>query len=343
MCQNTKLCYSLSPGETERRGIAMPSSLQPLVKPKALKPGDTIAIISPAAPTLPTTSGDCLFEQGITRLESLGYQVKLMPNAKKSFLYLAGSDQERLDDLHQAFADPDVDAILCARGGYGCMRLLPNLDFDLIGQHPKILAGFSDITALLVPLYMRLGLVGFYAPMLTSNLVHHEPFSETELIRQLDGSLATVPSFRLPNLDTYTCLNPGMAEGRLTGGNLSLLTALCGTPYQMDATDHILFIEDWKECYYTLDRKFQQLEMSGVFNGIKGLVLCDFSEIETLPEQPLPKFLQFLTHFLRVPVGYGFSIGHGTQTGTLPYGVKAAFNADMGTLTLLESAVCMPG
>lgn len=314
-------------------------STQSLVKPKALQPGGTIAIVSPAANTPVNPDGSSPFDDGVKLIESRGYRAKLMPHVKKSALYLAGSDEQRLSDLHAAFSDPEVDAILCARGGYGCMRLLPYLDFELVQNNPKIFAGFSDVTALLIPFYMRLGLVGFYAPMLTSNLVHKEMFSEAELFRQIDGSLASQEEFTVPNLDSYSCLQSGQSEGRLIGGNLSLLTALCGTPYQMNAENHILFIEDWQESYYTLDRKFQQLKMAGVFKGIKGLLLCDFSEIEPCPEKSLPDFLKSLTETLNVPVGYGFSVGHGEQTGTLPMGVSASFNADTGSLKLLESAV----
>jgi muramoyltetrapeptide carboxypeptidase len=166
-----------------------------------------------------------------------------MPNAAKKRLYLAGTDAERLADLHQAFEDPTVNGILCARGGYGSMRLLPNLDFDLIARNPKVFIGFSDITALLLPFYQRCGLLGFYGPMLTSNLVHNEPYSQAELLKLIGQPPIALP-YEIPNRDLYHCYQPGMAEGRLIGGNLSLLAALCGTPYQPDTRDHILFIED---------------------------------------------------------------------------------------------------
>lgn len=309
------------------------------IQPKALKPGDTIAIVSPAGATPCENSQDGTdpFTQGAALLQAAGFQVKLMPNAKNKCMYLAGTDAERLADLHAAFSDPEVDGILCARGGYGCMRLLPNLDFGLIEQNPKVLIGFSDITALLLPIYQRTRLMGFYGPMLTSNLVHGEPYSQTELFRLVQGQ-APIP-FQVPNQDTYHCFQSSIAEGRLIGGNLSLLSSLCGTPFQPDTRGHILFIEDWHEKYYTLDRQFQQLHMAGIFDHIQGLLLADFSEIEAEPEMQLPDFLKELTSFLKVPVGYGFSVGHGAQTATLPIGCTARFNATEGTLTLLESPV----
>jgi muramoyltetrapeptide carboxypeptidase len=310
------------------------------VYPQALQRGDTIAIISPAGatPCQETDSGKPdAFSQGAELLEAAGFRVKLMPNAKNRWMYLAGTDAERLADLHAAFEDPVVKGILCARGGYGCMRLLPDVDFKTIGNNPKVLIGFSDITSLLLPCYERTGLIGFYGPMLTSNLAHGEPYSEAELLRLIRGE-ATFP-FTIPNQDAYHCFQPGIAEGKLLGGNLSLLSAMCGTPFQPKPAGHILFIEDWHEKYYTLDRQFQQLKMAGLFDHIQGLLLADFSEIETEPEQALPDFLKELTSFLKVPVGFGFSVGHGQQTATLPIGCKARFDATQGTLTLLESPV----
>jgi muramoyltetrapeptide carboxypeptidase len=270
-------------------------------------------------------------------LEAAGFNVKFSPSARKKQLYLAGSDTERLQDLHDAFRDPSVDGILCARGGYGCMRLLPQLDFDLIAQNPKAFIGFSDVTALLLPFYQRSALSGFYGPMLTSNLVHGEPYSQAALLEMLTGTLA--PPYEVPNRDAYRSFQSGIVEAPLIGGNLSLLAALCGTPYQPDTRGHILFIEDWKEKYYTLDRQFQQLKLAGLLDGIVGLLLCDFSEIDPEPEQSLPDFLQALLAFVDVPKGYGFSVGHGEQTATLPIGIQARFDAAAGTLTLLESPV----
>jgi muramoyltetrapeptide carboxypeptidase len=177
--------------------------------------------------------------------------------------------------------------------------------------------------------------MGFYGPMLTSNLSNGEPYSQSELFGLLRGSKA-FPHV-VPNRDPYFTYRDGVAEGRLIGGNLSLLTALCGTPYQPDTREHILFIEDWKECYYTLDRQFQQLRMAGLFDHVRGVILCDFSQIETESDWPLPDFLKSLTDFLKVPVGYGFSVGHGEETATLPIGCMARFDAATGQLTLLES------
>ncbi len=301
--------------------------------PARLHPGDLIAVISPAAPT--TEEG--AFDKGVWLLEEAGFRARLMPHVKKKACYLAGEDEERLADLHAAFTDPDIKGILCARGGYGAMRLLSRLNFDLIAQHPKVFIGFSDITVLHTAFYQETGLVGFYGPMLTSNLVQGEPFSQKYLLDLVQGRIEL--PYLIPNLDTYQCFKPGVAEGRLIGGNLSLLTALCGTPWQPQAQGHLLFIEDWKEKYYTLDRQFQQLKLAGVFEGIQGLILCDFSDIEPEPEFSQAELLRRLTAELSVPVGYGFSVGHGEQTATLPIGVQCRFDASEGALTLLEMPV----
>lgn len=317
----------------------MSASRPQLLRPKALNPGDTLAVISPSGPTLSGKgeSQEDPFEKGVALLQAAGFRVKLMPHARDHSHYLAGADADRLADLMAAFQDPEVDGILCARGGYGAMRLLPQIDMQIIAQNPKVFIGFSDITALHLAFYQSTGLVGFYGPMLTSNLIHHEPFSQQELFSLVQAK-PSIP-YTLKNLDAYHGFIPGIAEAPLIGGNLSLLSALCGTPYQPQTAGHLLFIEDWREHYYSLDRKFQQLRLAGLLDEICGLILCDFSEIVIEPDYPLEALLKTLTQDLKVPVGYGFSVGHGTQTATLPMGVRAQFNATEGVLTLLESPV----
>jgi muramoyltetrapeptide carboxypeptidase len=312
--------------------------MQPLrpkpVKPKALRPGGTLAVCSPAGPTREPADA---FEKGMALLVAEGFQVKLMPNARNQLLYTAGNDAERLADLQAAFSDPEVNGILCSRGGYGCMRLLPALDLDIVRRNPKVFIGFSDVTVLHTAFYQQTGLVGFYGPMLTSNLINGEPYSQQELFRIIRGEHYF--PYTIPNRDPYTCFNPGVTEAPLIGGNLSLLAALCGTPWQPRTAGHILFIEDWHESYYSLDRQFQQLRLAGLFDNIAGLILCDFSEIPEECNLSLAKQLQRLVGDLPVPCGYGFSVGHGEETATFPIGVQVRFDAEAGTVTLLESPV----
>ncbi|MBY0450511.1 MAG: LD-carboxypeptidase [Cyanobacteria bacterium] len=322
------------------------------VKPLALKPGARLAVVSPAGPTLPVE--DLL--RGKSLLESLGFDVCLMPHSGDSQFYLAGDDRDRANDLLQALLDPDIDGIICARGGYGCMRILDLLDYEALRAQarPKPIIGFSDVTALLLALYQKLGWTSFYGPMLTSNLIHQEPDSLHDLLvmvsletnRYLDASESNpIP---INNRDPYHCLKAGQAEGQLVGGNLSLLSALCGTPYQPEVRGKLLFIEDWKESYYSLDRQFQQLRMTGILEQAAGIILCDFSDIEpptgyTQVEiessYPLSELLRELTRGLNIPIGYGFSVGHGEQTGTLPVGIMARWDSTLGALSLLESPV----
>jgi muramoyltetrapeptide carboxypeptidase len=268
-----------------------------------------------------------------------------MPHAKDRYHYLAGDDAHRVQDLHEAFADPEIQGILCARGGYGCMRLLNQIDFKLIQQNPKVFIGFSDITALHLAFYQKTGLVGFYGPMMTSNLIQNEPFSQAELTKLITGEAPT--PYAVPNLDAYHCLSGGEAperltQGRLIGGNLSLLRSTLGTPYQPNTDGAILFLEDWRERYYALDRQLFHLKLAGMLDNIAGLLFCDMSELT--PDTP-ENTLELLTRLSKElfagkpapPIGYGFSIGHGNQTGTLPIGIQAQFNAQSGELILLEN------
>lgn len=305
-----------------------------ILKPKALKQGDTIAIISPS---FATTDPPDAFEQGTALLEKAGFNVKLMPHVRDKHFYLAGRDKDRASDLMAAFSDTAVDAILCSRGGYGCMRMLPYLDFDVIRKNPKVFIGFSDVTTLHTAFYQEGALRGFYGPMLTSNLIHQAPYTLENLLAVVTEN-AEIP-FTVPNNDDYHCITSGTVEAPMIGGNLSLLAALCGTKWHPQTDGHILFIEDWKEQHYSLDRQFQQLRLAGVFDNIKGLILADFSEIDPDPDASTLEILTRLTEDLGVPTGYGFSLGHGDVTATFPIGVKTRFNADTGEVTILESPV----
>ena len=312
----------------------MATSISSLQKAKALVPGMTIAIVSPAAP-----SSQESLQQGQELLEARGYKVKRMPNSGNSHRgYLAGSDEERAADLMAAFQDPDVDAILCSRGGYGCARVLPHLDLDTLAKHPKLFMGFSDVTVLHNAFFDHFGLVSFYSPMLTSNLIEaNQDFTWAQLFRAVSPEGQQVP-WSFENQDTYHCFQEGIVEAPLRGGNLSLLASLCGTPWQPKLGGSILIIEDWKESYYTLDRQLLQIKQSGLFEGIKGLLFGDFSFCEPEFDYSLAEQLKALSDELGVPCGYGFTFGHGQQTITLPLGAQARFDAKAGALTLLEAA-----
>ncbi len=319
------------------------------ITPKKLISGNTVGIISPSAPTENASEA---FEKGRHILQKYGLNTTILPSAENAAHYLAGSDAERLGDFHNAFSNPEIHGILCARGGYGAMRLLDHIDWQRVKDNPKIVAGFSDITALLLAMYKHTGLKGFYSPMLTSNLIHNEPYSEAELMAML-MSTSSYP-YTVPNLDTYHCINAGVVEAPLIGGNLSLISSMCGSNHLPNFAGHILFLEDWKESYYAVDRKFQQLLLSGILDEVAGILFCDFTEValqggkasssSASTEYPLPDFFKFLTQEItaryNIPCGYGFSVGHGEQTATLPIGAKTRFDAAHGELTLLENPVC---
>lgn len=317
------------------------------VTPKALRPGNTIAIISPAAP-----SPQEKITAGIAYLQAQGFHVQLMPHALDDNNYLAGSDEARLADLHAAFADTTIDGILCARGGYGTTRLLEKINWDLIRQNPKVFIGFSDLTALLLPMFERTGLIGFHGPMLTSNLI--EPIQQDDITHDMlwntvcgnQGLPYVIPTQK----QQYQCLYKGEATGRLIGGNLSLLAALCGTPWQPNLEGAVLFIEDWHERFYSIDRQWTQMRQAGLFNGVAAIVLgefCDMTAGDDWANFGLPELFRSLISELReaafepVPSGFGLQFGHGEQTATLPVGVSCRFEAESGRLEVLTSPVAL--
>jgi muramoyltetrapeptide carboxypeptidase len=311
--------------------------------PKALKPNETVGIISPAYPTIRDAAHEDPFQKAEDFLIQAGYHPQWLPNAKKHWHYMAGQDVERRDDLHAAFLDPAISAIWCARGGYGSMRLLADIDWSLIASHPKLLLGFSDITALQLAAYTKTGLVSLYAPMLTSNLIHPQEHPQTSLqdiVDLLDPDLSL--PYRVVNRASWQCLVPGTAEGVLLGGNLSLIAALCGTPYLPDFSGCILFLEDWLESAHSLDRQFEQLRLAGVFDALAGLLLCDFSHLTAssyAPDLAWPVLFKDLSRHLNCPVGLGFSVGHCPAMTTLPQGVLTRLDTTTGNLELLESPV----
>jgi muramoyltetrapeptide carboxypeptidase len=284
--------------------------------------------------------------KGAEALRRAGFNPILLPHAGQSYRgYLAAPDADRLADLVHALTSPEFDAVLLARGGYGCTRLLPYLPWEQLATlPPKLVMGFSDATALLVALHHKLGWAGLYSPMLTSNLAPNPQASPQASQATWEAWLqwlkpASPPNLTIANHDPYTCLRSGQAHGSVMVGNLTLLAALCGTPWQPDLTGYILVIEDWKERYYSLDRQWVQLDQAGLLNGIAGLLLADFSFCDTEAESfgySLAEQWAWLTQGLNVPVGYGFSVGHGQLTASLPIGLTANFDANAGTLTYTQ-------
>ena len=286
----------------------------------------------------------------IDTVESLGFKVKPGAHLYDRDGYLAGSDAARADDLNTMFADDGVDAIWCVRGGYGASRILPALDYALMRRKPKALIGYSDITALHVAIHRHAGLVTFHGPVAFRAFT---PYSLGELKRVLwtgetPVRLGGPPPFeraegRVDWENRVATLVPGKARGRLLGGNLCLMSHLCGTPYFPDLRGAILFLEDVEEAYYRIDRMLTQIWLSGALAGVAGVAFGKFTNCNPSPfflqNRPLDDVLAERCRALGVPAISGIMVGHIDDQTTLPLGCQAELDADAGTLTLLEPGV----
>jgi muramoyltetrapeptide carboxypeptidase len=293
---------------------------------KTLAPGALIGVIAPAGPTQPESLAavPALYER-------FGCRVRIFPGCAQRTGYLAGDDSVRLADLHAALADDELAAIHCLRGGYGAMRLLDRIDTTLLRAHPKLLIGYSDITALHA-LWALHGLPTLHAPMATSDLIRPGREADAQaLFALLQGGLRA-GTVLAPGLlpEPRVCV-PGRARGRLIGGNLSLAAALLGTPWAWDAVGAVLFLEDVSEDLYRVDRLLTQLRLAGVLDRVAGFVLGSFTESDS-PDALLREFLLPLGK----PVLGGWPSGHGTPNLPLPMGVAVDLDAQAGTLTVLE-------
>lgn len=308
-----------------------------LIKPRALRKGDTIGLVSPAS-HLPRRRE---YGKIIREIKSMGYEVKVGPNARKRYGGFAGTDQQRAADLNAMFADDSVDAILPFRGGWGSNRILDLIDFDNIRKNPKILVGFSDITSLLLAIYAKTGLVTFHGPVgksdWTDYTIHH--FTEA-LTRQQLYTLHTPERSFCKSCNHLNTITSGQTSGRLLGGNLSVLTAMIGSDYLPDWSGNILFVEDVGEDFYRIDRMITQLELCGILDRISGFIFgqctdCQKSGADSLP---LNKVLEDHIRHLGIPAFSGAMFGHISNTITIPEGVMAEMDADRGSIRLKEVA-----
>ncbi len=309
----------------------------PLLKPPPLKPNAHLAILSPASTPIPEK-----VHQGIAALHSLGYRTTLFPHAlTRGPLYCAGTVAQRLHDLHAAFADPAIDAILCTRGGWGSAELLPYLDLDLIRASPKPFLGYSDHTSLHAYLLEALGLVTFCAPMAAADFSRPNGHDPASWAHALTGS----PTWSLTRLDGLRTLRPGQATGQLRGGCLSIYTESLGTPYAPTPPTHptILFLEDIGAKPYQWDRYLLHLRYAGHLENVRGIVFGDMSQ--NVPHAEEPFLEQALLHNLRDfpgPIAIGLRSGHVDAPNiTLPLGLQThleLINPQTPRLTYLEPA-----
>ena len=315
-----------------------------LLKPQRLCFGDTVGIIAPAsAPPDPKA-----VDRAAAALERFGFQPKLANNIHARHGFLAGSDRERAGDIMQMFADKKVRAILCLRGGYGSARLLDRLDFDVIRRHPKILSGYSDVTTLHWALAVKAKLMSVHAPMLNGELDANDlpeftrkSFFRTVMKAEASGSI----SDGCPEKN-ISIVRGGQAEGRLVGGNLSVLCATLGTPYVPSFKGKIFFFEDIGEKPYRLDRMLTQLLNAGLLQQVAGVAVgvnpdCHDPRASAGGEfrQTAADVVKERLESLGVPVVTGLPFGHVALNATLPVGAKATLDGDNGDLIITEAAV----
>ena len=284
--------------------------------------------MAPAGPLDPEA-----YEAGRVAIERLGFEVVARDDILARDGYLAGSDERRATELMQFVCDPGVDAILCARGGYGCQRILPALDAKAFRAAAKPLVGYSDITTLLLWQRKQAGLLGIHGPMIEKKGTL-EGEAGSALVRALQG---TGPPPRYAG----TTRVAGWGEGRLVGGSLTVCVASLGTPWEIDTRDAILVLEDVTELPYRIDRMLQQLRAAGKFDRVAGIALGSFTdcEDERYPECPLDRLFDEVFGGLGVPVVADLPFGHGAQNRPWPFAGRAALDGARGELEILESAV----
>ena len=309
-----------------------------MLKPKPLRRGDTIGLVGiSGAMHEPETR----FEKMLEVIGDLGYKVIVADSCREEYGYLSGSDASRARGLNRMFRDDRVDAVVCMRGGYGVARMLDQVDFDVIRANPKILLGYSDITALHTAIHEKAGLVTLHGPMPDRAWMEFNDFSRESMLRALTSTeplgLLENPAGMEPR-----CVVPGRCEGLLVGGNLSLIASACGTPYALDPTGKVLLLEDVNEYIYRLDSMLTQIRLAGLFDQCVGVVLGGFTDC-TEEYEHYALHLEDIIRDIIVPAGKpvlgNMSIGHTPTKITVPLGVRCALDADAGTLTALEAAL----
>jgi muramoyltetrapeptide carboxypeptidase len=313
-----------------------------IIKPAKLKAGDTVIIVAPAG----VEYQKLRLKLSIESLEALGLKVKVAENVMGRHGYFPAEDEVRAADFNAAFADNEVKAVIALKGGWGAARTLPYIDFDLIKKNPKILMGYSDITALLNSIYDKTGLITFHGPIAGSSWNSFSTKQVKEIL--FDGKAQHMVNpqdkgdyLTVRNNRTETIVS-GQAEGRLIGGNLSVLTAIQGTPYFPDIKGKIIMLEDVGENIYRIDRMLTQLALGGHLNECAGLVLGKWNGVDTDGGYGDFTLMDiFEQHFIPAgkPVFTGALFGHIADNRTMPIGCMVKVDADKGTVTMLENAV----
>ncbi len=299
------------------------------IKPKKLNKGDTIGILA--------VSGRIKEFERINRakcfFENQGYRTVISNTCKTSHRYMAGiDDDDCIKNLHGFFKNKEINAIVCARGGYGVLRLINKINWDIIKDNPKIFAGYSDITILLNMIYKKTGLITFHSAMANGDFGDViEEYTKNGFFYALEGRTINL------NAQNSKVFYKGAAQGRLWGGNLSSLVSLCGTNFIPDE-DLILFLEDLNEPVYKIDKMLTQLfNMEKIKKHVKGIALGEFKDIED--KNRLDEVISEFAYFLKIPVCDGFKITHGKIKDTFPYAVKVTFYSEKGLIVFDENYV----
>ena len=314
-----------------------------VARPPRLSPGARVALVCPSGAVLERDD----FTRASDLVRALGLSPVQMPNADRRFGYLAGTDDERLEDLQRAIGDESVAAVWAVRGGFGTTRILKRIDFSPLRTQPKVLLGFSDITTILLKAYADIGLVTFHGPVSRNGLTS---FAREHLERVLfdptpAGKLSQPrppAGVLVPREPRVVPLVPGVAEGPLVGGNLTLLQCLIGTGALPSLHGAILFLEETSEDLYRVDRMFAHLRDAGLLSGLAGVAIGLFTDMRKGAEGGTRSFEEVLREYLEplgVPAARGFPIGHVDDQWTLPIGARARLDANAGTLSLLEGGV----
>ena len=320
-----------------------PAAARAMVKPKALKPGDTIGLITPSSYVFDTWRIDL----AAARMENiLGVKTRLGRYVKARHGYMAGTEKERLEDLHAMFADPAIAGVFCLEGGYGTERLLPGIDYELLRKNPKVLLGYSDITGLHLAITRKAGLVTFHGPVATGSMpawslaALKKAIFSSEPIGELSNPQEDDPNW--PTFPIHT-VSPGKARGPIAGGNLTLVSTTMGTPWEIDAKGKILFLEDTGEAPYRVDRMLTQLRLAGKLDECAGIVWgtcteCTAAKSSYEVNLSISDILEEILAPLGKPVLAGLVFGHTKEKATIPMGVEAELDASAKRVAIIEPA-----
>lgn len=310
-----------------------------MIKPKKLCKGDVIGIISPASSPDDLTR----IEKGVRYFEKFGFKVEVGKNVGKYYGYLAGTDEQRLHDIHSMFSNKNISAIICVRGGYGTPRLLDKLDYDLIRKNPKIFCGYSDITALHLAILKQCRLVTFAGPMLAVDFWNEvNPYTEENFWRVISSS-KKIGTIAPPANEEMIFSSAKSVETKIIGGNMALVLSQLGTRFIPKLYNKILLLEDIGELPYRVDRMFAQLRNADVLRQISGLILGQFTDCEETDKEKrtlrLSEVIDGYTGKLKIPVVQNFPHGHVKQTITVPIGIKIKIDGKKKIIAYTEGAV----